>query len=133
MFVLVPQSRVLRRRLTEAERLLWHCLRRKQLGGWRFRRQHGSGEYVVDFCCPQARLVIELDGGHHATQQSQDARRTVAIQAWGYRVLRYWNHAVLQHPEAVLADIHRALGENPDAGSPTPPTRFASRLPASGE
>jgi very-short-patch-repair endonuclease len=109
MFVLVSEARALRRQSTPAERLLWHHLRRKQLGGWRFRRQHGIANYVVDFCCAEARLVVELDGGQHAREQARDARRTQALNDWGYRVLRFWNHQVLQEPEAVLGEILRML------------------------
>jgi very-short-patch-repair endonuclease len=113
MFVMVPQARELRRQSTATERLLWHYLCRRQLLGWRFRRQHGIGAYVVDFCCPQARLVIELDGGHHERQQGADAQRTRELQEWGYRVVRFWNHEVLQTPEAVLTKILQHLSQPP--------------------
>ena len=133
MFVLVPQARALRRQSTQAEQILWHRLRRRQLGGFRFRRQHAIGDYIADFCCPEARLVIEVDGGQPASALAQDERRTRALHAWGYRVLRFGNPEVLQETEAVLAQIQTTLLTIQVRCPPTPPPRFARRLPASGE
>jgi hypothetical protein len=62
------QARALRRGTTDAERALWSRLRRRQLGGFRFRRQHPIDRYIADFVCPEARLIIELDGAHHLRQ-----------------------------------------------------------------
>lgn len=112
-----PQSqafaRQLRKNMTDAERHLWQRLRSKQLHGIKFRRQQSIGEYIVDFVSFKQRLVIELDGGQHALQEDYDAVRSAFLQKQGYRVLRFWNHDVLQQTEAVLESIllHCQKGE----------------------
>ncbi len=106
------QARRLRNAPTDAERHLWYHLRRRELAGHRFRRQVPVGGYVVDFACPAARLVLELDGGQHLQQRDYDMQRTRRLQAWGWRVLRYWNDEVLLRTDAVLEDVLRALGES---------------------
>ena len=103
------RARQLRKTMTEAEQRLWRCLRARQIEGFRFRRQVPIHGYIADFLCPQAMLVVEVDGGQHALQSSYDAQRTAVLEGYGYRVLRYWNHDVLQNPEAVAADLHRHL------------------------
>ncbi len=106
------QARRLRNAPTDAERHLWYHLRRRELAGHRFRRQVPVGGYVVDFACPAARLVLELDGGQHLQQRDDDMQRTRRLQALGWRVLRYWNDDVLLRTDAVLEDVLRALGES---------------------
>ena len=118
------RARLLRNHATDAERALWQHLRKRQLDGFRFRRQVAIAGYVADFACPQARVIIELDGGQHAAQQDYDAERTRRLAALGYRVLRYWNHDVLRDPAAVADDIHRQLTAGfaaRAAGACTPP------------
>ncbi len=100
----------LRKTPTEAERLLWKYLRRRQLDGHRFRRQHPIGPYVVDLYCFEARLAIELDGGQHSEQTERDAERTAFLESEGVRVLRFWNSEVLGDIEAVQHVIMEALG-----------------------
>jgi very-short-patch-repair endonuclease len=95
-------------------------MRRRQLEGFRFRRQVPIGPFIVDFLCPKARLVVELDGGQHADRADYDRRRTRWLESKGYRVLRYWNHDVLLHPDVVLADIHRHLMERATPPQPSP-------------
>ena len=82
------RARSLRRDSTDAERAFWNQVRAKRLGGHRFRRQVPIGPYIVDFVCPTARLVVELDGGHHQGQAFADERRTQWLEGEGYRVLR---------------------------------------------
>ena len=108
-------ARSLRRRMTDAEARLWFHLRNRSFAGCKFRRQHPIGPYVVDFVCLEARLVVELDGGHHANKSS-DAIRTAFLETQGYRVLRFWNNDVLTQTEAVLAAIHPEFAP----GRPTP-------------
>ena len=103
------RARTLRKTMTDAELELWKHLRARQIEGFRFRRQVPIDRYIVDFVCPQAKLVVEVDGGQHQAQSSYDAGRTAFLERQGYRVLRYWNHDVLQSVEDVLADIHRQL------------------------
>ena len=106
----------LRRNPTDAEIKLWQILRMHQLANVHFRRQHAVGTYVVDFCAPRRRLVIELDGGQHQDQQAYDARRTAFLASKGYRVLRIWNDEVLKIPQGVYLRILEAL-----EGTPTQP------------
>jgi len=84
-------------------------LRRKQLGGFRFRRQQPIGAYVVDFFCPEAKLVIEVDGGQHSDQVAMDDIRSRWLEARGYRVIRFWNNEVLSNTEGVVLAILDAL------------------------
>jgi len=93
-------------------------LRRKQIKGLRFRRQVPIGPYVVDFCCPAAMLVVELDGVSHDGRQEQDARRTKAIQQLGYRVIRVTNHELATNPEGGWQSI---FSNTVVAATPDPP------------
>jgi len=106
---LTPRARALRRRMTNAEILLWSRLRAGQLDRRSFTKQFPIGEAVVDFACRSAKLVIELDGGQHAAASEADAERTRVIEAHGYRVIRYWNGDVIQNLDGVLQDIGRHL------------------------
>ena len=76
-----------------------------RLGGLKFRRQMSLSGFVVDFCCPGAKLIIELDGGQHVEQREQDARRTKNLEDSGYFVLRFWNNDVLRNIDGVLEEI----------------------------
>jgi very-short-patch-repair endonuclease len=106
-------ARTLRQAMTDAERALWYQLRAKRLLGWKFRRQQLIGTYIVDFVCFEAKLVVELDGSQHAEQVDADARRTAWLESQGFRVLRFWNDAVLKEMGPVLAEILRNLPLSP--------------------
>ncbi len=93
--------------MTDAERRLWWQLRYKQLDGFRFRRQHPLDPYVVDFFCPEAHLIVEVDGGQHSPEV--DKKRQRWLESQGHRVLRFWNNDVLQNTEGVVATIRDAL------------------------
>jgi very-short-patch-repair endonuclease len=114
---LIEFARNLRRDSTEAEYLLWSRLRNRRLSGFKFRRQHVVASYILDFYCDAARLAIEVDGAGHnmETQAMYDDYRTSDLQSRRIRVLRFWNHEVLQKTDAVLAEIHRELSSRPDA------------------
>ena len=101
-------ARKLRNNMTDAERRLWSHLRANQLGGAKFIRQHPIGDFVVDFACRSARIAVELDGGQHADSPADDAR-TQIIEAYGYRVIRFWNNDVLQNTYGVLTTILEEL------------------------
>ncbi|MDI6697267.1 MAG: endonuclease domain-containing protein [Anaerolineales bacterium] len=105
------RSKQLHRNMTPAEAKLWTRLRAHRLTGVHFRNQHAIGNYVVDFCAPRRKLIIELDGGQHLAQQEYDAERTAFLEAKGYRVLRFWNHEVINDIEGVLRVIDLALRE----------------------
>jgi len=106
------RARALRRDSTEAERKLWSLLRSRRLSAYKFRRQFPIGPYIADFACFARRLVIELDGGQHASAQSYDEARTRYLESQGWRVLRFWNNDALANPEGVLTMTLEAL-QNP--------------------
>ncbi len=106
----------LRNRSTDSEQRLWQRLRNRRLGGFKFRRQYPIEGYVVDFICIEAKLVVELDGGQHADEAAieYDRRRSEAIEAHGFRVIRFWDCDVLRDLDAVEQMIYRELtGESP--------------------
>jgi very-short-patch-repair endonuclease len=113
----IPVARRLIRSQTDAERVLWLRLRNRRLAGWKFKRQVPIERFIVDFCCPDGKLVIELDGGQHAIQTVQDTERTLALSARGYLVLRFWNNDVLTDIEGVLGEILLTLPK----ATPIPP------------
>jgi very-short-patch-repair endonuclease len=100
-------ARRLRKAATDAEIKLWSGLRGRQLDGFKFRRHFPIGGFIVDFACVEARLVIELDGGQHWDLAAHVAVRSQKLELCGYRVVRFWNHAVLLHGEQVLAEVRR--------------------------
>jgi len=102
------RAKRLRRELTEAEAALWLQLRANQLGV-KFRRQHPIGSFITDFCCVERRLVIELDGGQHSEQAEYDARRSKYLASRGYRVIRFWDDAVLTSIDEVVEQIRISL------------------------
>ena len=104
---LTPVARNLRRRSTDAENRLWYYLRGRRFEGAKFVRQFPIGPHVADFACRDLRLAIELDGGQHSPDV--DAPRTEVIEAFGYRVIRFWNNDVLENTEGVLEAIRREL------------------------
>lgn len=88
----LQSSNHLRREMTEAESALWRVLRSNQLENVHFRRQHAIGPFIVDFCAPRMKLVVEVDGGQHAEQGEYDEKRSEYLRSRGYAVLRFWNH-----------------------------------------
>jgi very-short-patch-repair endonuclease len=112
----LERARGLRRDSTDVEKLLWSRLRARQVSGAKFRRQVWLAGYIADFLCAEARLVIELDGGQHALHVERDVLRTAALAGEGYRVLRFWNHEVIDNLEGVMATIAQALPLPPGEG-----------------
>jgi very-short-patch-repair endonuclease len=102
---LKARSRKLRSSMTDAEIALWVKLRRKQLHGLQFYRQKPLGNFIVDFYCPAARLVIEIDGGQHYEEDGRirDGLRDGYLENLGIRVLRFSNLDVLKNMEGVIA------------------------------
>jgi very-short-patch-repair endonuclease len=107
---LKARRRELRGSLTIAEARLWSCLRCSRLG-WKFRRQHSIGPFIVDFYCPSARLAIELDGAAHdsAPASSYDDSRSEYLRGKNVRVIRFVNDDVKQNLEGVLHVIRLEL------------------------
>jgi len=103
---MTSRARRLRGNSTDAETKLWHALRRDQIYGLHFRRQHPLGPNTLDFYCPSLKLAIEVDGGQHAEQRKQaDEKRTRWLADNGIGVIRYWNNDVLRNLEGVLTDL----------------------------
>jgi very-short-patch-repair endonuclease len=103
--LMLSRSRQLRREQTPAESSLWLCLRNRQLGGYKFRRQVVLGDYIVDFLCFDARLVVEIDGDTHAGRECYDQARQKWLRGQGYSVIRFTNKDVAECIEAVLQTI----------------------------
>lgn len=97
----------LRSNSTDAEIILWSRIKNKQLGGYRFRRQHSIGPYIADFYCPKLKLVIELDGCQHNLEENiaYDKERTAYLNSLNIKVIRYWNNEVLTNLNGVLEDL----------------------------
>ncbi len=107
----INRARTLRSLSTDVEKKLWQALRARQLGGYKFRRQHQVSGYYLDFACEAEKLGIELDGGHHNAPENRayDAARTAALEQSGWRVLRFWNNEVMENIDGVVLTIHHAL------------------------
>ncbi len=104
----IETRRRLRKDSTAPERILWRLLRDRQLSGYKFRRQHGLGPYIVDFYCPKFKLVVEIDGDSHFTPNAQayDARRSAYFRLFGMDVIRFTNAEVGENPTAVVEAIY---------------------------
>ncbi|MCM2474001.1 endonuclease domain-containing protein [Rhizobium sp. CG5] len=111
-----PQHRVHARRmrsaLTEAELKLWNAVRAHRLVGLSFRRQIPIAGYIVDFACPQHRLIVEVDGSQHGNDGdlAYDQARTARLEADGWTVLRFWNDDVLRDIDGVCLHILTTCG-----------------------
>ena len=111
----LPHQKAFRQALrtngTAAEATLWSALKSAQLGGYKFRRQHGVGPYVLDFYCPAARLAVELDGAGHTdvVGQARDVARDSYLRALGIRVLRFENKLIWSNFDGVTHAISSAL------------------------
>ncbi|WP_417614996.1 endonuclease domain-containing protein [Parasphingorhabdus sp.] len=111
---LTPVARKLRRHKTDAEALLWSRLRNRQMENAKFRFQAPFDDYIADFLCHSAGLIIELDGSQHA-DNSRDKNRDAVMEIAGYRVIRFWNSEIFDNLEGVLEEIRQAvLGNEAD-------------------
>ena len=104
---LKPIRKHLRNNSTAAEATLWKILKKSQVGGFKFRRQHSIGKYIVDFYCPELQLALELDGQRHADliNIALDADRDEWLENQGITVIRYENRWVYEYPEVIKEDI----------------------------
>ena len=95
---------------TQAEAIMWQLLKGKQFGV-SFRRQHIIGEYIADLACLECKLVIEIDGGYHTSQQQQEADvlRTQWLNGYGFKVVRFTNEEVINTTETVIKRIKEYL------------------------
>ena len=110
---MMHRARELRQNQTEAEARLWSRLRAHRMAGVQFRRQHAIGDYIVDFCSPRRKLIIELDGSQHLDQAEYDLERTQYLETKGYCVLRFWNDDVMNDIEIVLNTIWNEINKVP--------------------
>ena len=111
-------AKILRKRPTDAEKLMWRHLRGKQLEGFKFRRQEPIGRYVGDFVCYEKRILVEVDGGQHSVEKDGDRKRW--LEGQGFKVLRFWNNDVLKNIQGVLEVIRRHCLSHPPL---TPPIK----------
>ena len=104
-------SRQLRVNFTDAEKLLWSKIRKKQIKDYQFLRQKPIGNYIVDFYCDKAKLVIEIDGGQHYEDKNirNDKIREVFLEKQGLRIMRFTNLDVLKNIENVVEKIYREI------------------------
>src|SRR4051812_38657198 len=118
--LLLDRARAMRHEPAPAEKKLWQRLRDRQLNGLKFRRQHPVGRnFIADFYCHDAKLVIELDGESHGDRDRYDARRSKRLERDGLRVIRFLNDDVFWHLDAVLEEILRDC-ETSNANNPSP-------------
>jgi len=110
-------ARTLRKNMTDSERLLWSRIRRKQLKGLQFYRQKTVGDYIVDFYCPSAKIIIEVDGGQHFEEsgRKKDKIRDAYLSNLGFEVLRFPNWEVNSNIDNVVEEIycHLSPSESP--------------------
>jgi very-short-patch-repair endonuclease len=107
----------LRNRSTSAEATLWELLKSKKLDGRKFRRQYSIGNYIVDFCCPSEKLIIELDGDAHGEYHKiqVDENRDKYLAGLGFTILRFENRFVFQDPEYLKSEIRKVLDKRNDS------------------
>jgi len=103
------RARELRKKQTPAEQLLWEILRDRQLLGFKFRRQHQFGDYILDFYCHEAKLAVELDGAVHEQRPEKDAKRDAYLKSQGIQVLRISNNTLLRTTTSALEQIAALL------------------------
>ena len=110
----IEYRRLLRHDMTPSERMLWKHISYKQLDGWRFRRQHGFGPYVLDFYCPVLKLCIEVDGEIHQRTDvvEKDKERTSFLESNGIKVIRFTNDEIENDISDVLERIRRFINNN---------------------
>jgi very-short-patch-repair endonuclease len=118
--VLLSRARQMRGESAPAEQKLWSCLRDRQLGGYKFRRQHVLGAYIADFYCHECRLVVEIDGNSHGHREAYDATRTQILQRGGELVIRFANEDVHDFLDAVLEAILEECERIRDSTAPSP-------------
>ena len=104
-------AKKMRSNMTEEEAKLWSILRAKRFYGYKFKRQVIIGDYIVDFLCPEKKLIVEVDGSQHneSNEIEYDNQRTIYLNSLGYKVLRFWNNDVNQNIDGVCEVIKKSL------------------------
>jgi very-short-patch-repair endonuclease len=108
---LTNTARSLRQNQTDVEQLLWQRVRNRQILNCKFRRQFPIDPYIVDFCCLELKLIIELDGSQHIERLQSDTVRTQILAQRGFKVIRFWNNEVIENMEGVLTKIYLVIEE----------------------
>lgn len=108
---LTNTARSLRQHQTDVEQLLWQRLRNRQIMNAKFRRQFPIDPYIVDFCCLDFKLIIELDGSQHIERSQSDMARSQILAQRGFKVIRFWNNEVMENIEGVLTKIYLVIEE----------------------
>jgi very-short-patch-repair endonuclease len=113
------QRQALRKNMPKAEQVLWSKIKNKQLDGHKFRRQYSVDQYILDFYCPQAKLGIEVDGPSHfrGSGTRSDEKRTLHMESYGIKVVRFTNNEIYENLEGVLNSILDSLT---GTGTPEP-------------
>jgi very-short-patch-repair endonuclease len=129
-------ARYMRKAPTQAETALWRILRNRRFSGYKFRRQVPIGDYIADFVCFAARLIVEADGSQHA-ESIGDSRRDAWFEAQGFRIRRFWNADILHRREEVAETLWHDLtcpsSVPAEAGTPSPARGEGGRAgPSSG-
>jgi len=103
-------AKKLRKKQTHAEKLLWDEIRAKKIAGYKFRRQVPFDRFILDFLCPEQKLIIEIDGGYHQHFKEKDKERDLYFLAKGYKILRFSNEMIIERMNEVILEIKKQLG-----------------------
>jgi very-short-patch-repair endonuclease len=125
------KAKQMRSEPAETEHRLWQILRAKRFGDWKFRRQARIGRYTPDFVCHRAKLIVEVDGGHHSPEK--DRARDEWLGSHGFRILRFWDNDIFTNEEGVLTVIASALEASAAASSHDGRTPLPNPSPTRGE
>ena len=104
-------ARNLRKNATIQERRLWNLLKNRQFCNLKFKRQQPVGDYIVDFICKEAKIIIEIDGGQHNEPKNieYDKTRTEFLNSLGYKVIRFWNNEIYENIDGVLLQLNKEI------------------------
>jgi very-short-patch-repair endonuclease len=115
------RAKTMRHVPTDTEKKFWWLVRDRRLGGYKFKRQHPIGNYIADFVCLDAGLIVELDGSQHAEQREYDAERDAFFESQGFRVVRFWNAEFLKNQDGVARQLLALLdSKKPPHSNPLP-------------
>lgn len=119
--------------MTDAETVLWSHLK-KGIYGLKFRRQHPIGLYIADFYCHKAKLIVEVDGPIHCEKNIKEADETrqKVLERWGYTILRFPNHEVMEKPEEVIKMITEKMPHLNNLHKQNTPKKSESKSPLRG-
>ncbi len=108
------KARNLRHEQTKQEKIIWSILRNRQFYGLRFKRQVPIGAYIVDFCCNEKKIILEIDGGQHnePSNITYDKQRTAFLEAEGYKVIRFWNNDIDNNLDGVYKRLQNEIVGN---------------------